>query len=104
MQPVELVERAVENSSQAGDTVLDPFAGSGTTLIACERLQRRARLIELDARYGDVICQRWEQFRGQPAVLDGSGKNFVEVTRQRQRQSAKQKEDTWEHYAADWRG
>jgi len=42
MKPVELVERAVENSSQAGDTVLDPFAGAGTTLIACERLKRRA--------------------------------------------------------------
>ena len=101
MQPVELVERAVENSSQAGDTVLDPFAGSGTTLIACERLKRRARLIELDARYVDVICQRWEQFRGQPAVLDGRGKTFVELTRERQKQAAWQKEDTWERYAAD---
>ena len=84
MQPVELVERAVENSSQAGDIVLDPFAGSGTTLIACERLKRRARLVELDARYVDVVCQRWAQFRGQPAVLDGSGKTFVELTRERQ--------------------
>jgi hypothetical protein len=88
MKPVELVERAVENSSQAGDTVLDPFAGSGTTLIACERLKRRARLIELDARYADVICQRWEQFRGRPAVLDGSGKTFPEIAQERQRKAA----------------
>jgi hypothetical protein len=87
-QPVELVERAIENSSQAGDTVLDPFAGSGTTLIACERLKRRARLVELDPRYVDLICARWEQFRGQPAVLDGCGKTFVELTQERQRKAA----------------
>ena len=48
LKPVELVERAVENSSQAGDIVLDPFAGTGTTLIACQRLGRRGRLIELE--------------------------------------------------------
>jgi len=88
MKPVELVERAIENSSQAGDTVLDPFAGSGTTLIACERLGRRARLIELDARYVDVICRRWEQFRGQPAVLDGDGRTFADITRLRQKEAA----------------
>jgi DNA modification methylase len=105
MQPVELVERAVENSSRAGDTVLDPFAGSGTTLIACERRTRCARLIELDARYVDVICQRWEQFRGQ-AVLDGSGKTFPEVARERQKKAGQHKEESWDskHYAADWRG
>ena len=88
MKPVELVERAVENSSQAGNTVLDPFAGSGTTLIACERLGRRARLIELDARYVDVICRRWEQFRSQPAVLDGDGRTFADITRLRQEEAA----------------
>jgi ParB-like chromosome segregation protein Spo0J len=87
-KPVELVERAVENSSQAEDPVLDPFAGSGTTLIACERLQRRARLIELDARYADVICRRWEQFRGQPAVLDGNRRTFADITRLRQKEAA----------------
>jgi len=78
----------VENSSQAEDPVLDPFAGSGTTLIACERLQRRARLIELDARYADVICRRWEQFRGQPAVLDGNRRTFADITRLRQKEAA----------------
>jgi DNA modification methylase len=88
MKPVELVERALQNSSRVGDTVLDPFAGSGTTLIACERLQRRARLVELDARYVDVICQRWEQFRGQAAVLDGSGRSFAELARERQQKAA----------------
>jgi DNA modification methylase len=88
MKPVELVERAVQNSSQVGDIVLDPFAGSGTTLIACERLKRRARLIELDARYADVICQRWEQFCGRPAVLDSDGRTFGDIARERQKEAA----------------
>jgi DNA modification methylase len=61
MKPVELVERAVQNSTKRGDIVLDPFGGSGTTLIAADRLGRRARLVELDPRYCDVIRQRYEQ-------------------------------------------
>lgn len=88
MKPVELVERALENSSRHGEAVLDPFAGPGTTLIACERLQRRARLVEIDPRYVDVICQRWEQFRGQPALLDGNGMTLTELAQERQRKAA----------------
>jgi DNA modification methylase len=87
MKPVELVERAVKNSSRVGDSVLDPFAGSGTTLIACERLKRRAHLVEVDARYVDVICQRWEQYRGQAAVLEGGG-TFGDIAQARQQQAA----------------
>jgi DNA modification methylase len=64
MKPVELVERAIRNSSKSRDTVLDPFGGSGTTLIAAERAGRQARLIELDPRYVDVIVQRWQQATG----------------------------------------
>jgi DNA modification methylase len=64
MKPVELVERAIRNSSKSRDIVLDPFGGSGTTLIAAERAGRRARLIELDPRYVDVIVQRWQQATG----------------------------------------
>jgi len=56
MKPVELVERAIRNSSKGRDTVLDPFGGSGTTLIACEKAGRQARLIELEPKYCDVIC------------------------------------------------
>jgi DNA modification methylase len=67
MKPVQLVERALENSSRPGGVVLDPFAGSGSTLIACERLGRRARLIEIDPRYADVILRRWQDFTGKPA-------------------------------------
>ena len=55
MKPVALVERAIRNSSKSRDIVLDPFGGSGTTLIAAERTGRRARLIELDPKYADVI-------------------------------------------------
>ena len=67
MKPVELVERAVSNSSKSRDIVLDCFGGSGTTLIACEKLGRQARLIELDPKYCDVIVQRWEEFTGKKA-------------------------------------
>ncbi len=59
MKPVELVERAIRNSSKPGDVVLDPFGGSGTTLIAAEKSGRIARLMELDPKYVDVIVRRW---------------------------------------------
>ena len=61
---VELVERAVRNSSKGRDTVLDPFGGSGTTLIASEKAGRQARLIELEPKYWDVIIRRWQDFTG----------------------------------------
>jgi DNA modification methylase len=69
MKPVELVERAVQNSSKTRDIVLDCFGGSGTTLIACEKLNRQCRMIELDPKYADVIVKRWEGFTGKPAEL-----------------------------------
>lgn len=70
MKPVELVERAIRNSSRPGNVVLDPFGGSGTTLIAAEKSGRVARLIELDPKYVDVIVRRWEDFTGQTAVCE----------------------------------
>ena len=69
MKPVELVERAINNSSKLGDIVLDGFGGSGSTLIAAAKTGRRARLMELDPKYCDVITKRWEEFTGQKAVL-----------------------------------
>lgn len=69
MKPVELVERAINNSSKSRDIVLDCFGGSGTTLIACEKLNRQCRMIELDPKYVDVIVKRWEEFTGQKAEL-----------------------------------
>ncbi len=72
IKPVELIERALRNSSQPGDIVADFFGGSGSTMIACERLNRRARMLELDPVYCDVIVGRWEKFSGKKAVLVGS--------------------------------
>jgi DNA modification methylase len=72
MKPVELVERAISNSSKSRDIVLDSFGGSGTTLIACEKLGRHARLIELDPKYCDVIVRRWEEFTGKTAIRNGA--------------------------------
>jgi len=63
----------------AATFVLDPFGGSGSTLIACEKTGRQARLVELDPRYCDVIVQRWQAFAGGMAVLDGDGRGFEEI-------------------------
>lgn len=68
-KPVELPERAITNSTKQGDMVLDLFGGSGSTLIACEKINRFARLMELDPKYCDVIVKRWEDFTGKQAVL-----------------------------------
>ena len=76
MKPVELVERAIRNSSKSRDIVLDLFGGSGTTLIACERSGRAARLMELDPKYVDVIVTRWQEFTGRAATLDGDNSTF----------------------------
>ncbi|MGH2964026.1 MAG: DNA modification methylase [Solirubrobacterales bacterium] len=70
MKPVELIERALLNSSRRGAVVLDPFAGSGSTLVACERTGRRAYLVELDPRYCDVVCERWERLVGKKARVE----------------------------------
>jgi len=78
MKPVALVERVIRNSSKSRDVVLDPFGGSSTTMIAAERAGRRARLIELDPRYVDVIVRRWQEASGGTATLDGDGRPFNE--------------------------
>ena len=69
MKPIELITRAINNSSLTKEIVLDPFAGSGSTLIACEQTQRQARLIELDPKYCDVIVARYERTFGAKAEL-----------------------------------
>ena len=69
MKPVKLVARAIVNSSREGDTVLDLFGGSGSTLIACEQTGRKCRTMELDPGYCDVIIDRWESLTGEEAVL-----------------------------------
>jgi DNA modification methylase len=83
MKPVALVERALRNSSKSRDIVLDPFGGSGTTLIACEKTGRQARLLELDPTYCDVIIRRWQEFTGREAILDGGEGNIAAVAEAR---------------------
>jgi len=78
-KPVAVPERAISNSSKAGDTVLDLFGGSGSTLIAAEKTGRNARLMELDEKYVDVIVKRWQEFTGKDAVHAESGQTFNEI-------------------------
>ena len=68
MKPVELVERAIRNNTDPGQHVLDPFAGSGTTLVAATRTGRTAHLVELDPRYCDVVVERWQTLTGEKAA------------------------------------
>jgi DNA modification methylase len=83
MKPVELIERAIGNSGRKGNVVLDPFAGSGSTAIACENLGRHACLVELDPRYADVIVRRWEGYTGRLAELEEDGRSFEQVQQER---------------------
>ena len=73
-KPVELSSRAIKNSSKPQNTILDIFGGSGSTLIACEKLNRKARIMELDPKYCDVIIKRWENFTGKKAELENGQK------------------------------
>ena len=85
MKPVALILRMLENSTRPGDVVLDPFGGSGSTLIACEKAGRAARLVELDPRFCDVIVERWQTFTGGGrATLEGDGRSFAELRAARQ--------------------
>lgn len=70
MKPIPLIAYQIENSSKKGDLVLDMFGGSGSTLIACEKLGRKCVTMELDPHYCDVIISRWEEMTGQRATLD----------------------------------
>jgi DNA modification methylase len=78
-KPVQLIERALLNSSARGALVVDLFGGSGSTLIACEKHGRDARLMELDPKYCDVIVKRWQEFTGKDAIHEASGKTFKEL-------------------------
>jgi DNA modification methylase len=79
MKPVGLVQRMVEWSSMDGWIVLDLFGGSGSTLIACQKANRKARLMELDPKFVDVIVKRWQDFTGKIATHAETGKPFAEV-------------------------
>ncbi len=83
MKPVELMEYQIKNSSKKDEVVLDLFGGSGSTMIACEKTKRKARLMELDPVYVDVIVRRWELFTGKSAKLSETGKTFKQVEKAR---------------------
>jgi site-specific DNA-methyltransferase (adenine-specific) len=78
MKPVELCQRAIENSSDVNGIVLDLFGGSGSTLIACEKTGRDCRMMELDPKYCDVIIKRWQEYTGEQATLEATGEPFKE--------------------------
>ena len=82
-KPVELMRKPILNHTKRGAVVYDPFLGSGTTLIAAEMTGRACCGIELDPKYVDVICQRWQDFTGQRAVLEGDGRAFEEIKAER---------------------
>lgn len=69
MKPIELIEKALIDASKPNNIVLDLFGGSGSTMIAAEKIGRKSRLMELDPKYCDVIVKRWEDFTGKKAVL-----------------------------------
>ena len=78
-KPVECMKRPIENNSQPGDAIYEPFSGSGTTIIACEITGRRAIAIELNPLYVDVAVLRWQAFTGLVATLEGDGRSFADV-------------------------
>ena len=69
MKPIALIANALLNSSQEGDNILDVFGGSGSTLVACEQLNRKCYMMEMSPKYVDVIIKRWEEYTGKKAVL-----------------------------------
>lgn len=86
-KPVALMEKAILNSSDPNEIVLDAFAGVGGTLIAAAKNHRRAFLMELEVRYVDTICQRYRDHFGVDAVLDGDGRSFTEIAQQRRQEA-----------------
>ena len=82
IKPVRLIEDAILDCSRRGEIVLDPFLGSGSTLIACEKAHRLLAGLEISPRYVDVAVTRWEQWTGGTAILEQTGQTFAEVAKQ----------------------
>lgn len=85
VKPVALVADAMRDCSRRGDIVLDPFMGSGTTILAAEKVGRKAYGIEIDPHYVDVAIRRWQDFTKRDAILESTGQTFDEVTTERSR-------------------
>ena len=84
-KPVALAEEAIDKTTKPKDIVLDLFGGSGSTLLACEKINRKAHLMELDEKYVDVIINRWQEFTGKDAVHIESGKTYTELKLQQEK-------------------
>ena len=82
-KPIELMRKPILNHLRQGELVYDPFLGSGTTLVAAELTERVCCGMEIDPKYVDVIVTRWEQLTGKTAILDGDGRTFAEIKRER---------------------
>src|SRR5581483_11807860 len=87
-KPVALMERPIRNHTRRGELVYDPFLGSGTTLMAAELSGRVCCGLELDARYVDVMIERWQRRTGKQAVLDGTNATFQDIAGQRRKGGA----------------
>ena len=83
MKPVDLISYPILNSSRNGDVVLDTFGGAGSTLIACAKHGREARLLEIDPKYCDVTIRRHQDWSGDKATLDGDGRTFDAIALER---------------------
>ena len=78
-KPIDCMRIPIENNSNPGDAVYEPFSGSGTTIIAAETTGRRCYAVELNPAYVDVAVRRWQEYTGRDAVLEGSGETFAET-------------------------
>jgi len=74
-----IYEKPIENHTRKGDSLYDPFGGSGTQIIACEKLGRISYTMELDPKFCDVIVKRWQQFTGKQAKLESTGQTFDDL-------------------------
>lgn len=78
-KPVDCMLRPIQNNTSPNQYVYDPFGGSGTTLIACEKLGRKCLMMELSPNYCDVIIQRWQEFSGKEAILESDGSTYASI-------------------------
>jgi DNA modification methylase len=83
VKPVAMIADAIRDVTRRAEIVLDPFSGSGTTVIAAEKTGRHARVIEYDPGYCDVIVRRWQKYTGKNATLDRSNRTFEDIEGER---------------------
>ena len=82
--PLALVEEGIKNFCPHGGKIIEPFGGTGTTLIAAEKLGCQSFVMELDPKYCDVIVTRWQEFTGEAAILEATGQTFADLSAERQ--------------------